>query len=436
MDMPLRFRPSPRFVQRQFPFRDRVERLDRTFRRGIAAATLALLAALVAAAPTGRDAVRRLGFGVRLVTRRVAGLPTPREEIDADWAAWRARGVASASAYFRRAFDEAPPDVRRLLRFAGMGRDDALVRWGNYDQILVLPSAVFAPDDSGRSYRFRPNIRSVWLRGVGLPRGLNGFFLVPDTPGLADVLRGTTACVVPGTAQSTNSWGCRGPEPDPSAPLRGVVLGDSSMQGYFVADDETPPYRLAVEIENRLGTRVSILNTGHLGYSTEQYYHTLVEYAPRLRPHFVVVAPCANDFGPFADVVADRGDWEEARYWLGQIQDYCRTRGILCITASVPYDTQVAGRRRVSSFPGRVEGMLGLSSVLFCDPTDELVDEFLRLRIESERSGTLTSPNPLYNLHLDDHHFSPLGSTAWARAVGRRLAGLLDLQRARHALSF
>ena len=49
-------------------------------------------------------------------------------------------------------------------------------------------------------------------------------------------------------------------------------------------------------------TKVSILNTGHLGYSPEQYYYSLVEYADRFRPHFVVVSVFSNDFaGDMAD---------------------------------------------------------------------------------------------------------------------------------------
>ncbi len=71
--------------------------------------------------------------------------------------------------------------------------------------------------------------------------GAAKFFLVPDGPGLADAIQGLTARPLETSRQSTNSWGLRGPELDLTAPLRGIVLGDSFMQGMFLGDDETPP---------------------------------------------------------------------------------------------------------------------------------------------------------------------------------------------------
>ena len=45
-----------------------------------------------------------------------------------------------------------------------MDPDHVLLRWGNFDKTVMLPSTVFEPDDSGRSYRFRPGVRSIWIR--------------------------------------------------------------------------------------------------------------------------------------------------------------------------------------------------------------------------------------------------------------------------------
>ena len=56
------------------------------------------------------------------------------------------------------------------------------------------------------------------------------------------------------------------------------------MQGMFIGDDDTPPECLRRDLESRLKTKVSILNTGHLGYSPEQYYYSLVEYRRSLSP--------------------------------------------------------------------------------------------------------------------------------------------------------
>ncbi len=417
--------------QRHLPFVERLRRRDRLFRRGIVVLTVLAVCGLVLGTPTGRDAISRAAAGARGIGWRVLGFPQPRPEIDADWARRRRRDVETASATFRQVYDEAPRAVKRLMDHSGMGRETALLRWGNYDKILVLPSAVFAPDDL-RSYRLRPNVRSVWLMGVDLTHGMNGFFLVPDTPELPTVMSGTRARVVAGSAQKTNSWGCRGPEPDLSAPIRGIVLGDSTMQGYFVGDDDTPPAYLGREIETKLGARVSILNTGVLGYSPEQCYYSLIGYAERFKPQFVVVALCVNDFGDVPDVIAGGGDYAEAKYWLDKIDDYCRPRGILTITAPVPYDDQVTALRRGGNFPGRADNLMRSSSAFYCFPIEDLIDEFLRIRAAATAQGrTMASPNPLYNLHLGDHHFTPRGCEVWGRAVGRRVALLLALARSR-----
>ena len=86
------------------------------------------------------------------------------------------------------------------------------------DLTLLLPSTVFEADDTGRSYRLRPCTKSIWLRELTLKAGVLMFFLVPDGPGLAEAIRGTSAIVVTESKQTTNSWGLRGPEPD-SMPL-------------------------------------------------------------------------------------------------------------------------------------------------------------------------------------------------------------------------
>jgi hypothetical protein len=431
--MPSRSRRAPNraVVQRALPFVERLHRRDRLFRRAIVVLTLLTAGGLALGTPTGRDAMSRSVAWTRGIGWRALGFPQPRDDIEAEWARRRRRDVETASATFRRVYDEAPPAVKRLMDYAGMGRGSALLRWGNYDKILVLPSAVFAPDER-RSYRLLPNLRSVWLMGVDLTHGMNGFFLVPDTPELPSAMAGTRARIVPGSAQTTNSWSCRGPEPDPSAPIRGIVLGDSNMQGYFVADDDTPPIFLGRELEARLGARASILNTGVLGYSPEQYYFSLVEYAERLKPQFVVVTLCVNDFGDVADVIAGRGDYVEAKYWLDRIDDYCRPRGIMTVTAPVPYDDQVTGLRRGGNFPGKADNLLRSSSPFYCFPIEELIDEVLRLRTaEAAQGRRMASPNPLYNLHLGDHHFTARGAEVWGRAVGRRIALLLNRARSR-----
>jgi hypothetical protein len=422
--------------QRQFPFRDRMERLDRWFRRAVVGLTFLAIVGLVAGSATGRYLVRRAVAQARWAVIGTVGLKPSRAEIEADWRLKREQAIKQTGATYREIFADATPERKRLLQFAGLDPGQAVLRWGNFDKILLLPGTVFVPDDTGRSYRMRPNTRAVWLRGVDIPRGLAGFFLVPDTPELRQVVEGTGAVIVPDSAQTTNSWGFRGPEPELDAPLRGLILGDSNMQGFFVRDDQTPPAYLQVELERRLKTRVSILNTGHLGYSPEQFSHTLKEFGDRFRPHFVILSLCPNDFGDVADGIFGRGDWEEGNYWLEQIYDYCRTRGILCLTTPIPYDQQITSLRGEGYYPGQINNLSRASSLHYCFPIEDLVDEFLKLRLEAQKTGAAISSNPLYNLHLDDHHFSPRGAEVWSRAVGRRLARLLEGMRQRRLLSF
>ena len=102
---------------------------------------------------------------------------------------------------------------------------------------------VFARVDSGRQYQLRPGVRSIWLRQVGVLGMDVCVSRVPDTPEVRRLAGPAGAEIIAGPIQTTNSWGCRGPEPDMDAPVRGLVLGDSFMQGYLVGDDETPPER-------------------------------------------------------------------------------------------------------------------------------------------------------------------------------------------------
>jgi hypothetical protein len=351
--------------------------------------------------------------------------------IDADWQLKRQRGVAFTTRVYREVYGEADARMKRLLDFAGLDPAHAVLRWGNYNQTLLLPGTAFQADDTGRSYRLRPNTQTIWLKGVALPRNLSGFFLVPDRPELPQLVEGTGAFIVPGSSQRTNSWGLRGPEPDLEAPVRGIILGDSNMQGLFVGDDETPPECLRRELEGRLKTRVSVLNTGHLGYSPEQFYYCLREYYDRFRPNFVLITFCLNDFGDGGLALAGVGDWEEGKYWLDEIAQFCRVRNILYVVAPVPSEIQTMGPRGEGRFPGRISDLCQWSSVRYCNPMESIIDEQLRLRLETEQHGKVWSSSPLYNGHLSDYHFSAKGCRVWARAVGERLALLFAISQLR-----
>ena len=320
--------------------------------------------------------------------------------------------------------------MQRLMRYAGLDPEHGLLRWGNYNLTLLLPSKVFEADDDGRSYRLRPRTRSIWLRNITLKSGVLMFFLVPDGPGLAEAIRGTTGIPVETSRQTTNSWGLRGPEPDLDAPLRGLVLGDSYMQGLFIGDDETPPEALRRYLAGRLKTRVSILNTGVMGYSPEQYYYSLMAFAERFRPHFVVVSVFTNDFGDLHEVpTKGLGDWEEGRYWLEKIVAYCRAREWPHLIVAAPYAPNMFAKRKSGFYPGLLTNVLDVNGLMFLDPTDDLLDAHLQMVIDGERKGHRPQGCPLFNDVIGDGHFSAEGSKVWADRVGRRLVLLLEKDR-------
>jgi hypothetical protein len=312
------------------------------------------------------------------------------------------------------------------MRYAGLDPDHGLIRWGNFNRTFLLPRTAFEADDRGRSYRMRPCVESIWLRELTIQSGVHMFFLVPDRPELGEAIRGTSGIAVERSRQSTNTWGLRGPEPDPDASLRGIVLGDSFMHGLFVGDSETPPECLKRDLEEHLKTTASILNTGVLGYSPEQYYYSLLEFADRFPAHFVVVSVCSNDFGDLFEVLRGKADWDEGKYWLNKINAFCAARLLPCLFVSVPFESKMLGRRKSGDYPGTISNILEASAMTFLDPTDAFIDAHLALMTEADRHGGWPFGSPLFNNQYGDGHFSALGAQTWAETVGRRVRLLLE----------
>ncbi len=412
--------PAPK-RQGLLPFRRRSDRLDRAFRVAIVGLTMLAMAGSVALTPDGRRLATTWPTRARWAVRGLVGLEPPRAEVEALVRVERLGKIEATRAALRDL--ERQPKMRDFLRAARMDADSAVVRWGNYDWTMALSSAVFAPDDL-RSYRLLPETRSVWLINLTVNK-VQAMFEIPDTPEARALAGPAGGRVVPESVQTTNSWGCRGPEPDPSAPIRGIILGDSNMQGLLVGDDQTPPARLQEILGRERGQATSILNTGHLGYSIEQYYQTLMEYHDRFRPTFVVVSICDNDFGDMA--VASH--WAESEYWLDRITQSCRTRGIPILIVPVPGEDRMVGRRNEAIFPGKVSAIAKVTGLAYLDPLEEFAAEHFRRKGEARRLGQPFPHSPLFNRRYGDNHMSPLGSDLWARIVARRLGVILDDRR-------
>ena len=84
-----------------------------------------------------------------------------RDELEARKRRGRRLGIELTRKNLIQVEREASPKLREFLQVARLGSESALLRWGNFDWTLALSSAVFEPDDTGRSYRLRPSTRSV-----------------------------------------------------------------------------------------------------------------------------------------------------------------------------------------------------------------------------------------------------------------------------------
>ena len=93
-----------------------------------------------------------------------------------------------------------------------------------------------------------------------------------------------------------NQWGLRGPEPQPERPEVAdvLVLGDSSIFGWGVEEDQTFG-AVAVAGLQAAGWRARLLNGGTPGYSSTQSRLLLDELVQRVRPEVVVVASLWSD---------------------------------------------------------------------------------------------------------------------------------------------
>jgi hypothetical protein len=397
----------------------RSEKRERFFKRSIVLFTILTLVGLVIGTATGRYGAMILTVRGRELLDRMVGLPPDRRVIDERHRAERFRNMAAARQSLAKV--AAPGSAMdAFLRAAGMDAKSAVIRWGNGNAPIVLSSSVFEPDDL-RAYRLKPGVRSVWIVGMSFREAL-GIFLIPDTEAVRGAAGRAGGRVAPESVQTTNSWGCRGPEPDPSAPVRVLVLGDSMMQGTLVGDTDTAPARLQAHLSKALDAPVCVLNTGHLGYSPEQYAQTLREFGERFRPHYVVIGIFGNDFG----LLDDPALWDEGEYWLEQITELCSRRGWEFLLVPAPDELSLLGRRDLHRYQGQVSRIFKRGGAHYVDPLESFTDALLRLKNDGVRNK-IPTVDPLYNLHLmGDQHFSPLGTDLWARVVARRLLLVWD----------
>jgi len=355
--------------------------------------------------------------------------------------------IAATRMRFERVFRRLDRPEKTLLEVGGMSPAEAIYAQANFDSVLVFSSKVMTRDER-RGYRMRPNSRAIWLKWL-MPGGLpTSYLLLPDNEA---VRRAAAAADMPIISEERyNSRGFRGPEPDPGADLRVLELGDSFLQGAYLPEDQTPSAFLQRYLaEHCPGIRVSVLNTGTPGYSTEQEYWTLVAEYASLRPNVVIVHFFANDVhhNYLAVLHKGKGDWSTAAGWLERIREFCKSKGVPIFLVSVVPGKQQMWTADVSNrnYQARLLAELPLARADFIDPLDTMAARNLELRnllargdhcsIKAAGQGAphagrlagtvaagamVTDPDcPMFL--KDDAHFSSQGARCYAEVVGRHV---------------
>lgn len=104
-----------------------------------------------------------------------------------------------------------------------------------------------------------------------------------------------------GTTYRINALGMRGPElaePKPAHVRRVMALGDSSVYGHGVAQEQAFVYLAAERIGAAQGKTIEVANAAVPGYSSTQARLAFARYADRVQPDVVIVASLWSDTVP------------------------------------------------------------------------------------------------------------------------------------------
>jgi hypothetical protein len=113
-----------------------------------------------------------------------------------------------------------------------------------------------------------------------------------DVPGLDYELVPGVDTEAHGVSVTTNSYGMRGPEPDPTRPEKIIVLGDSFTFGFGVQQDEIFPAVMQTELA---ATDFDILNLAVSGYATHHEAAALKYKGLIWAPDVIIVGYVLND---------------------------------------------------------------------------------------------------------------------------------------------
>ena len=307
--------------------------------------------------------------------------------------------VERTAAAFDSAWNSSPELTQRLLEAGGYGQRERLVLRANFDGALAFSGSLMELHPQ-RGYCFRPAQQNLWVFPGGMPNQL----LVPDTPAVREIIQQAGTRI--SSTERINSLGCRGPEPGEASnyDFRVLVLGDSFAEGILVAEADTFSSRLQTRLCESTGLSTLVVNSGVIGYSTEQEFFTLDELSPKLRPHVAILCFYANDVHHDHQAVLSQnkaaGDWAAAQQWLERCAYFCRSNNIDFVVAVIPDRSQMASRTTRRLYQAKVEGIAVELGIYLVDPDERfLVHRREQLWLEG------------------DAHFSPAGHALFAEVL-------------------
>lgn len=338
---------------------------------------------------------------------------------------WRSKR-RDVESHVRAIFEQASDPKKAFLRTIGLAPDSAIYAAGlNNGDVGVKPGTLYDPDPGKLTYRLKPNVKGAWLTPdhplkISSEHHLESMLAIELVPAIEEAFDAADRAgidlrryLLPATF-ATNSWGLRGPEPDPEAPYRILMLGDSFAVGFAVSEDAT----IAAQFGQVLGLsddELSVVNAGGVGYGPSDYYHWLMETLEQgFVPQVVIVNICGtNDFGDLAREIRksethNRGssvprghpDWPSISVWK-RGKHYTHRIIRECWKRDITFFFAVAPEKRLFHHPHE-QFVAGLAALLgphhravVINPFDRLMQAHVRL------SGSLSTSNRS-TMHLEN----------------------------------
>ena len=181
-----------------------------------------------------------------------------------------------------------------LMTLLGLGLLELGARYWEAANPPPAPVPLPAPGPVDCLPECMPGVAQMPEQPEGLPRGIP----MTQHPSRGWVLPPGVEMVETGVATRVSSLSLRGPEvPAERLPseVRIITLGDSSIFGYGVTEEQVLDRIAATVLQSFWGTPVRAINGGTPGYTSVQALATLIEVGPAVQPDWVVIGTIWSD---------------------------------------------------------------------------------------------------------------------------------------------